>query len=119
MNLRTITNGSRGSAVVAMRMELAQKIAAHARIPGEQTTAISGLTLYRLTTPTACYVADYETGLAVIVQGQKRVTFGRTTYLCDESTFLLTSVDVPLVSEIVVASEKTPLLACSLSWIWR
>src|SRR4029077_1377759 len=39
---------------------------------------------------------------------------GRTTYLCDESSFLLTSVDVPLVSEIVAASERVPLLALFL-----
>lgn len=64
--------------------------------------------------PVACYAAEYETGLAVIVQGQKRVTVGRATYLCNESSFLLTSVDVPLVSEITAASEKTPLLALFL-----
>jgi len=52
--------------------------------------------------------------MAIIVQGKKRVTLGRTTYVCDESSFLLTSVDVPLVSEIVAASEKTPLLALFL-----
>jgi AraC-like DNA-binding protein len=57
---------------------------------------------------------EYETGLAVIVQGGKRVTLGRTIYLCDESSFLLTSVDVPLVSEIVAASERVPLLALFL-----
>jgi AraC-like DNA-binding protein len=97
-----------------MRAELARKIAAHVPAPGEQTTAIPGLTLYRLTAPTACYAAQYETGLAVIAQGRKRVTLGRRTYVCDESTFLLTSVEVPLVSEIVAASESVPLLALFL-----
>lgn len=93
---------------------LARKIASHARTPGEHATAIPGLTLYRLTAPTTCYAAEYETGLAVVVQGRKRVTLGTTAYVCDESTFLLTSVDVPLVSEIVSASEKVPLLALFL-----
>jgi len=98
-----------------MRGELARKIAARVRAPGEHATAIPGLTLYRLTAPTPCYAAEYETGLAVIVQGRKRVTLGRTTYVCDDSTFLLTSVDVPLVSEIVAATEKVPLLALFLN----
>jgi len=84
------------------------------RMPGEHATAIPGLTLYRVTAPTACYAAEYETGMAVVAQGRKRVTLGRTTFLCDESTFILTSVDVPLVSEIVAASEKVPLLALFL-----
>jgi AraC-type transcriptional regulator len=97
-----------------MRAELARKIAARGRTPGEHATAIPGLTLYRLTAPTACYAAEYETGMAVVAQGRKRVTLGRTTYLCDESTFILTSVEVPLVSEIVAASEKVPLLALFL-----
>jgi AraC-like DNA-binding protein len=107
-------NAKRVSGVVELRAELARKIARHIRTPGEQATAIPGLTLYRLTATTACYAAESETGLAVIVQGRKRVTLGRTTYLCDESTFLLTSVDVPLVSEIVAASERVPLLALFL-----
>ena len=111
MNQRTITRADRDLGLVGMRAELARKIAARVRAPGEHATAIPGLTLYRLTAPTACYAAEYETGLAVIVQGRKRVTLGRTTYVCDESTFLLTSVEVPLVSEIVAASEKEPLLA--------
>jgi len=89
---------------------LARKIAALAKTPGGHPTAIPGLTVYRLSAPTACYAAEYETALAVFVQGKKRVTFGRTTYLCDGSTFLLTSADVPLVSEVVEASEKAPLL---------
>jgi AraC-like DNA-binding protein len=100
--------------VAELRAELARKIAAHVRAPGERSTAVRGLTLYRPTTATACYAAEYETGLAVIVQGRKRVTLGRTTYVCDESAFLLTSVDVPLVSEGVTASEKAPLLALFL-----
>jgi len=114
VNQRTIMRGNRDWGVVGMRAELARKIAAHIRAPAEHVTAIPGLTLYRLIAPTACYAVEYETGLAVIVQGQKRVTLGRTTYACDESTFLLTSVDVPLVSEIVAASEKVPLLAMFL-----
>ncbi len=39
---------------------------------------------------------------------------GGTTYLCDPSTFLLTSVDVPVVSQIF-ASEEVPYLALRLT----
>ena len=37
----------------------------------------------------SCYPATYEPSLNVFVQGQKRITLGGTTYLCDGSTFLL------------------------------
>jgi len=97
-----------------MRGELARKIAAHAPKAGEQATAIPGLTLYRRTAPSPCYPATYEPSLNVFVQGRKRVTLGGTTYLCDESTFLLSSVDLPVVSQIVTASEAVPLLSLLL-----
>lgn len=114
MNPRAITREGQNAPIVQMRAELARRIAAHAPLPGEQATAIPGLSLYRLTAPTACYAAEYETGMAIVAQGRKRVTLGRTTYVCNESTVFLTSVEVPLVSEVVVASEEAPLLALFL-----
>jgi len=101
--------------VVEMRAELARKIAAHVRHAGEQATDIPGLTLYRRTSPTPCNPATYEPSLTVFVQGRKRINLGGTTYLCDESTFLLTSVDVPVVSQIVSASDEVPLLSMHLA----
>lgn len=108
--------GNRASLVADLRAELARKIAFHTRGVGEQATAISGLTLYRRTETTVCYPATYEPSLNVFVQGRKRVTFGGTTYLCDESTFLLTSVDVPTMCQIVAASDQTPLLTMLLKF---
>jgi len=102
------------SAVVEMRAELARKISVHVQAAGGQTTAVPGLTLYRRTAPTPCYLVTYEPSLNVFVQGRKRITLGGTTYLCDESTFLLSSVDVPVVSQIVAASEDVPLLSLLL-----
>ena len=70
--------------------------------------------LYRRTKTTPCYFATYERSVNIFVQGQKRVTLGGTTYLCDESTCLLSSLDLPVVSQIVVASEEVPLLSLLL-----
>jgi len=49
------------------------------------------------------------------VQGRKRINLGGTEYLCDGSSFLLSSIDVPAESQIVEASEKVPLLCMFLS----
>ena len=108
------TNQGQSLQVVEMRRELARKIAAHVPKAGVQATAIPGLTLFRRTAPSPCHPATYEPSFNVFVQGRKRVTLGGTTYLCDESTFLLSSVDLPVVSEIVSASEEVPLLALLL-----
>jgi AraC-like DNA-binding protein len=97
-----------------MRKELARKIVAHAQSPGEHPTAVPGLVLYRRTTPTACYRASYEPSLTVFVQGRKRINLGGTEYLCDDSSFLLSSIDVPAQSQIIEASEQFPLLSMYL-----
>lgn len=105
---------NRDKTVIAMRGELARKIAAHAPSSGENSTAIPGVALYRRTRPTACYRASYEPSLSVFVQGRKRVNLGGHAYLCDSSSFLLSSIDVPAESQIVEASEQVPLLTLFL-----
>jgi AraC-like DNA-binding protein len=49
-----------------------------------------------------------------MVQGRKRVELGRTTFIYGESQYLVTSVDLPIVSQIIEASEEVPCLAMSL-----
>ena len=56
----------------------------------------------------------YEPSVAVIAQGRKRVDLGRTSFICDASRFLLTSVDLPVASRVIEASERVPCLALSL-----
>jgi AraC-like DNA-binding protein len=50
----------------------------------------------------------------VVAQGSKRVNLGQTTFLYDQSRFLLTSIDLPIVSQVVDASETKPLLAMAI-----
>jgi AraC-like DNA-binding protein len=102
------------AALIEMRKQLAAKIAAHAKALGENPTAIPGLALYRRATPTACYLATYEPSLSVFLQGRKRVNLGGNVYLCDGSSFLLSSIDVPAEGQIVEASEQVPLLSMFL-----
>jgi AraC-like DNA-binding protein len=99
---------------IEMRKELARKIAAHAQQPGATPTAIPGMALYRRTTPTACFLTTYEPSLSVFVQGRKRINLGGAIYFCDASSFLLSSIDVPVESQIVEASEQVPLLSLFL-----
>lgn len=101
-------------AVIEMRKELSVKIAAHAQSEGENRTQIPGLSLYRRTKPSACFLANYEPGVTVFAQGRKRVNLRGTIYLCDGSSFLLSSIDVPAESQIVEASEEAPLLTLFL-----
>jgi len=105
---------SPGSAVIELRRALAQRIKLLAEKPGEHPTAIPELFLYHRTSPTPCFRASYEPGLSIFVQGRKRILLGGTEYWCDGSSFLLSSIDVPAQSQIIEASEKTPLLSIFL-----
>jgi AraC-like DNA-binding protein len=93
---------------------LAGKIAACMGSAENRATEIPGMTLHRRTAPTAPCSGTYEPGITVIAQGRKRVDLGRTTFIYGESRYLLTSVDLPIVSQIVEASQEVPCLAMSL-----
>ncbi len=100
--------------VEQLRAELARKIAAHVDVDSPVTTDVPGLRLSRRSTPSECYSAAYEPELVVFAQGEKRVTVGGTTHVCDGSTFLLTSIDLPVTGQITKASKKEPFLALSI-----
>ena len=107
---------SRGvnQSVGEMRAELARKIAVRAVEEGDTLTEISALRLYRRSVPTACTSAAYQPSLVVFVQGQKQINVGKSTYQCDGSNFVLTSVDLPVVSQVIAATEKEPMLGLVL-----
>ena len=97
-----------------LRTELAHKIASFMGSEENRATDIPGLTLHRRIAPTPPCTMTYEPGVTVIAQGRKRVDLGRTTFIYGESQYLLTSVDLPIVSQIVEASLDIPCLALSL-----
>src|SRR5580658_10036082 len=97
-----------------LRLELARRIASYVGAAENRATDISGLTLHRRTAPTAPCSMTYEPSVTVIAQGRKRVELGRNIFIYDPSRFLLTSVDLPVVSRVIEATEKAPCLALSL-----
>ncbi len=100
---------SEGSRILDARAALARKIAAHCG-EGVSETIVPGLSLYRQSTPTACNSAAYDPRLVVFLQGQKCINVGATSYLCDGSSFLLSTIDLPVVSQVVAATPEKPML---------
>ena len=100
--------------VAEWRARLARKIADRTAAEGDVHTEIPCLRLYRCSAPSPCVSAAYEPSLVVFAQGQKRINVGKTTYLCDGSNFLLTSVDMPVVSQVVKATRNEPILGLLL-----
>jgi AraC-like DNA-binding protein len=109
-----VASGDSQAELARMRSDLACKIAAHIQSDGREATGISGLSLYRKSAPTECTSAAYEPELIVFAQGEKRINVGGTTLICDNSTFLLTSIDMPVISQVTKASREEPILAMLL-----
>src|SRR3954464_14267007 len=94
--------------------ELAGSISNTLKNATELSTDVPGLALYRNTAPTAPNPCTYEPSLLLIPQGKKRVDLGKQSYVFGESTFLLTSIELPIVSRVSVASVEKPYLALFL-----
>ena len=100
--------------LAALRSDLIRRITARVNIEGDQATEIPGLHLYRRSAPTECTSATYEPALIVFLQGKKRINLGGTVHLCDGSNFLLSTIDLPVVSQVVEASPKEPIVGLIL-----
>jgi AraC-like DNA-binding protein len=82
---------------------------------GDQAlTAIPGLSLYRRDEPTQPTSSMYEPSICVVAQGAKRALLGEDTYVYDGHHFLITSVDIPTVVQIIKATPEKPCLALML-----
>ena len=97
-----------------LRIELARKVAAFIGTAENLVTAIPRLTLHRRTGPTAPCSRTYQPSVTVIAQGRKQVDLGQKSFIYDQSRFLLTSIDLPITSRIVEATEDVPCLAITL-----
>jgi len=97
-----------------LRSELARKITSFMGSEENRATDIPGVTLHRRTAPTAPCPMTYQPSVTVIAQGRKRVELGRNTFIYDDTRFLLTSVDLPLISRVIEATKEVPCLALVL-----
>src|SRR5208337_4925141 len=77
-------------------------------------TAIPGLALWRRDEPTQPTSGMYELSICLIAQGAKRVLLGDDTYVYDAHHYLITSVHLPTVVQIIKASREKPYLGLRL-----
>ncbi len=91
--------------------ELAARIGNSLGDSAERATEVPGLTLYRSTAPTIPSPCIYEPSLLLVAQGTKRVTLGSACYVFGQSRFLLTSLEMPVTSQVITATQEVPYLA--------
>nr|WP_315394581.1 AraC family transcriptional regulator [uncultured Duganella sp.] len=100
-------------AAEALCAELARKCAPFAPAC-ENQTVIPQLSLYRYTAPTQPLPITYTPSIALVAQGSKHVHLGPNTFVYDRSRFLLTSIELPVTSQVIEASEEVPYMCLRL-----
>jgi AraC-like DNA-binding protein len=93
---------------------LAKSITRWTDTVGLNATAISALALSRREAPTEPISHMYEPSICLVAQGAKRVLLGEDTYVYDVRHFLITSVDLPTVVQVIKASREKPCLSLLL-----
>lgn len=97
-----------------IRAGLADRIARWTSGENRLDTPIQGLTLHRWATPTEPTSYLLGPSICLIGQGRKQVLVGEEAYVYDANNFLVTSVDLPVVAQIVEASSDKPYLGLTL-----
>jgi hypothetical protein len=87
-----------------IRAALAKRIIGFLGKSEDQATAIPGVSIYRRDHPTGPIFGLYEPSLTLLVQGRKRVMLGQEAFGCGPSRYLLTSLNVPVIGQVVEAS---------------
>ncbi len=96
------------------QQELAYLLSRQAQAEGLGSTAIDGLSIFKSSNPTMHFPAAYNPSLCIVVQGSKAllVEDERLHYVVGD--FLVVSVDLPVIGNVVDASPDIPYLCLAL-----
>ena len=78
--------------------------------------AIPSVRMYRTTAPQPPVPMAYSPGFAIVGQGAKNLVVGNERYRYGSGDYLLTAMDVPVITQIVEASERVPYYCMTLSF---
>lgn len=94
--------------------DLAGRIARWTAGRNRLDTPIEGLTLHRWENPTEPTSYMLPPSICLIGQGKKRLFLNEETYVYDAHRFLVTSVELPVVTQIIEASIDKPYLGLTM-----
>ena len=94
--------------------KLVEMIARWAEKDSTTPTAIPALAFHRRDEPTEPISYMHEPSICLVAQGSKRVLLGEDVYVYDAHHFLITSVGLPVVAQILEATSEKPYLGLTL-----
>lgn len=86
----------------------------HTPEPGAHACALPGVMLVRAAAPTVPMPVIYEPTLCLVVQGRKRVVLGTTAFTYDASSYLIASVDLPVMGSVIESTDERPYLCLQI-----
>ncbi|MFV1849500.1 MAG: AraC family transcriptional regulator [Porticoccaceae bacterium] len=114
MNINASVQEKTGSTGGFTQSALASRIAKWTTGVNAVSDLVPGLTLHRWETPTEQTSYMLAPSICLIGQGRKRVMLGEDIFEYDAHRFLITSIDLPVVSNIIEATPDQPYLGLTL-----
>ncbi len=96
--------------------ELRSILIRHTPTTGTHVTNIPSLSIVRAEETSEPLVSVYKPSICVVAQGAKTAMIAEQSYRYDPYSFLITSVDLPIVGQISEATPAIPYLGLKLSF---
>jgi len=94
--------------------DLISRIAGFTEAKERAESRVPGLMFFRNDEPTEPFSGFYSPSVCMIVQGTKRVTLGKDSFVYDAQHYLITSLQLPTIVQVVEASPAKPLLGLKM-----
>lgn len=101
--------------MAARHQELSARVARLAPFDGTHQTALASLALNRGSVPTVCIPTVYHPCLGILVQGRKRALLNGEVFNYDALNYLVVSVTLPAMAQVVEATPEHPYLSLRLN----
>ena len=95
--------------------ELAARVARLTPFDGTHQSVLPSLALTRGSVPTLCMPTVYQPCLAVVVQGRKRALLNDEVFHYDALNYLVVSVTLPAMGQVLEATHEHPYLSLRLN----
>jgi AraC-like DNA-binding protein len=96
------------------REEMVERIGRAIRVDGS-VQPLPGLHLYRHSVPLERVYSVVDPSVCVVAQGSKEFLLGESRYRYDPFHYLLSTVDLPSIGQVLEASKERPFLSLRLS----
>lgn len=103
------------AAIAVRQQDLAERVARLAPVDGMHPSAFGPLSLIRASAPTTRMATVYQPSLCMVVQGRKRAQLHDEVFHYDALNYLVVSVTLPLVGQVLDASPERPYLCLRLN----